>query len=529
MLDSLRASKGGLLTWIFLGAIIVVFVISFGPGSFARGGGGCAGAPASYAARVNGKTIPAAEWEQQYAQLLRFYQQQAGDQLTPELAAQLGLGEQALSSLVDRKLAVQEARRRGIVVTNQEVSEAVHREPAFQENGQFSYDTYLDIVNRNFGSPAKYEEGLRQDLLVRKMQTALAETVKVPESEVHEAWVAGADKASLAFVTFPLASAQAEVKLSDADLKAFEEKEGARIEKFYKDNAARFDQKRKVRVRHVLVKAPEGAPPAEDAAARAKIEAAAARVQKGEDFAKVAAEVSEDANTKSRGGELGFIAEGLADEAFAKAALALEKGQVSAPVRTARGWHLIQAEEVIPAKQVSLEAARPEIARELLTADRAAALAHEKAEAALAAVKKGKALADLFPTEEAAAKAKRKPVTLGGKVVAADDTGIFGAASPVLPKIGASPALLKAVFAAKTGDVLPEVYDAPAGPVVAVVKTRDRPDEAAFQKERDQIESRLRARRFEQARRAWLAGLRAEAKIEENAALLSGNRPPQPD
>jgi peptidyl-prolyl cis-trans isomerase D len=525
MLDSLRASKGGLLTWIFLGAIIIVFVISFGPGSLAKGGGGC-GAPPAYVARVNGKFIATDEYERQYAQILRFYQQQAGEAFTPELAAQLGLGRQALESLVERELTIQEARKRGVIVTDAEISETVHKIPAFQENGVFRYEAYLDAVRSQYGSPAKFEAILRDDLTYQKMLTALADTVKVSGGEVRDAWKATADKASLSFVQFPIAAASAEVNVSDDDAKAFAEKEKDRIEKFYKENAARFDQKKKVRVRHILAAAPQGA---DDGAAKAKIEAAAARVKKGEDFGKVAQEVSDDANTKSRGGELGFIAEGLADEAFSKAALGLEKGQVSAPVRTPAGWHIVQAEEVVPAKQVSLDAARPEIAKELLQKDRAAQLARERAQAALEAVKGGKSLAALFPTEDAAKKAKKKPVTLGGKVIVPDETGIFAVGAPVLPKLGGVPELARAAADAKVGDVLPKVFDAPAGPVVAVVTARERPDEAAFAKDREAIEGRLRGARLEQVRRTWIASLRENAKVEENLALVQRAQPAQPD
>ena len=77
MLDVLRASKVGIITWVFLAAIIVVFVISFGPGSLTRGGGGCSGA-ASYAARVNGETITYADFNRALYYAEENYRQQYG-------------------------------------------------------------------------------------------------------------------------------------------------------------------------------------------------------------------------------------------------------------------------------------------------------------------------------------------------------------------------------------------------------------------------------------------------------------------
>ena len=188
MLEGLRANKGGIITWIFLGAIIVVFVISFGPGSLTKGGGGCGGAGAAYAARVNGKTIPALEWERQYGQLYNLYQSQMGGGFTRELADQLGVAEQALSQLVDRELVIQEAKRRGIVVSDEELSSAVHAIPAFQQNGAFHFESYEASARQNFGSPAKFEAWYRDQLLYGKMLSAIGETVKVSDAEVKEAW-----------------------------------------------------------------------------------------------------------------------------------------------------------------------------------------------------------------------------------------------------------------------------------------------------------------------------------------------------
>jgi peptidyl-prolyl cis-trans isomerase D len=518
MLEGLRANKGGIITWIFLGAIIIVFVISFGPGSLSKGGGGCGGSGPTYAARVNGKTIPALEWERQYGQLVNVYRAQMGNAFTRELAAQLGLGEQALSQLVDRELVVQEAHRRGLVVSDDELSRSVQSIPAFQQDGAFRFELYEESAKRNFGSPAKFEAWYRDQLLYGKMLAAVEETVKVSDGEARSAWQAEADKVGLVFVRFPLAQYEAEAKPTDAEVKAFADKNGDRIQKFYEENAARFDQKAKARVRHVLARV---APGADDAAARKKIDDAAQRVKKGEDFAKVASALSDDAGTKAKGGELGFISEGLFDETFAKAALALKPGQVSEPVKSAVGWHLIQAEEVVPAKKLSLDQARPEIARELLAREKGRQVAQERAQAALAAARSGKKLGELFPTEDAAKKAKASPVTAGGKPVVAEETGTFSASSAFAPKLGAAPELVADALRAKPGDVLAKVYETPAGPVVAAVTARETPDPKAFDAQREAVTARLRSTRGAQVVSAWLESLRKGARIDRNAALLA--------
>ena len=516
MLDVLRSNAKSTFPWIIVIGIVVVFAINFGPGSLSKSGGCAAHAP-PFAARVNGKIISAAEWEREYRQLYQLFRAQAGEAFSRELAEQLGLSRQAMEQLIDRELVVQEARKRGVTVTRAELTRAVHEMPAFQENGQFKFEVYEESARSAYGSAAKFEAALKDGLLYQKMMTAVRETVKLSDAEVRSAWESDADRVQLSFVRFPVAAAQAEVaKPTDAEIKAFADAQGARIQKFYDENRARYDQKKRVRVQHVLARVTGG----DDAAARKKIEDAQARLKKGEDFAKVAAALSDDENTKARGGELGWVTAGLFDEAFAAAALSLEPGQVSEPVKSASGWHLVKAEEVVPAKHVPLEAARLEIARELLLVDRAKKIADARARVALEAARKGKSLAEQFPVvDEAAKKAGKKPVTFGGVPLVADDTGPFSRGTPFLPKLGAAPDLLADALAAKKGDVLPKVYDTPAGPVVAVVTLRETPDAAKFEQQREQLSTRLLNRKESQVVAAWLKAIRDGAKIETNTEL----------
>ena len=518
MLDVLRSNAKSTFTWIIVIGIVVVFAINFGPGSLSKAGGCKAHAP-PFAAKVNGKIIPAGEWEREYRQMYQLFRAQAGEAFSRELAEQLGISQRAMDQLVDRELVVQEAQKRGVAVTRAELTRAVHEMPAFQENGQFKFEIYEESARNAYGSAAKFEAALRDGLLYQKMMTAVRETVKLSDAEVRSAWESEADRVQLSFVRFPVAAAQAEVATpTDADIKAFAGAEGARIQKFYDENRARYDQKKRVRVQHVLARVTGG----DDAAARKRIEDAQARLKKGEDFAKVAAALSDDENTQGRGGELGWVTEGLFDEAFAKAALSLEPGQVSEPVKSASGWHLLKAEEVVPAKQVTLEAARPEIARELLLLDRAKKIAAARAQAALEAARKGKSLAEQFPVvDEAAKKAGKKPVTFGGVPLAADDTGPFPRGTPFLPKLGNAPDLLADALAAKKGDVLPKVYETAAGPVIAVVTLRETPDPAKFEQQREQLETRLRGRKETQVFATWLKSLRDGAKIETNSELVN--------
>jgi len=508
MLDNLRQNKGGFITWTFLGAIIVVFIVSFGPGSVGKG---CAAPAPTWSAKVDGVTISASEFEREYENLIRFYQQ-FGQAPTREQAAQLGLPGQALDRIVDRALVVQEAERQGIVVTDAEISRTVHEMAAFQSGGRFDFDLYERTARNVAGSAAKYEAMLRKELLHQRMLQALRQTVKLSEAEIRQAWSDEQDRAALSYVRFPLAAAEAAAKPSDAEVAAFAAREGARIEAFYKGNPARFETKPRAHVRHLLAQAPETADSAADAAARKRVEDAAARIAKGEEFAKLAAELSDDANTKAKGGDLGFVSPELVDPRFAEAAFKLAAGQVSPPVRTASGWHLIQAITVEPARTTPLGDARLGIARELLSKEKAHALALRRAQAALDGAKRGRPLAELFPAKD--------PQRLGDQPVVASDTPTFRAGDASIPGVGAARGLREDAFAASAPQPLPRVYEAPDALVVAVVKSREKPDPALFAKQRDAVAKRLEEKREGAVIQAWVKDLEGRARIARNPAFL---------
>jgi peptidyl-prolyl cis-trans isomerase D len=519
MLDVLRASKGGIITWVFLGAIIFMFVVFFGPGSLVRGESGGCGAPPAYAARVNGESISVATFYRQYSPIADTYERD------PQGAAMLPyLAQQILNRLVDQALLSQEAERRGIQISTADLVQRVKEDPSFQVDGQFSQEKYQKLAPRQFGSVTGYEALVRQGMRLERLQAAIQATIQVPESEVHDTWKTLSDTYDVSYVLFPTVDARAEVKVTDAEVQAFAAKEGARIEKFYKDNAARYDQPKKVRARHILAKI-QGS----DDAARKRIQDAIMRLQKGEDFAKLATEMSDDVNTKAAGGELGIVSPGTVDEAFSKAALELEAGKFSGPVKTLAGWHVIKVDEVIPAKKIPLETARMDIARELLSGDRATALVHEKAEAALKAVQSGKKLAELFPEPKPATPATDKApaspevkaaLTLGGHAISERSTGPTPASVTTIPGVEGSSAFVKDALAAQAGAVLPKVYDLPGGAVVAVVKSRVHPDEAKYPAERHAHELALRGEKARQMETVWLQQLRAKANIQINDRVI---------
>jgi parvulin-like peptidyl-prolyl isomerase len=114
------------------------------------------------------------------------------------------------------------------------------------------------------------------------------------------------------------------------------------VETFYKENQADFERPPMVRASHILVRIEN-----DEAAARQRIEGILKRIKKGEDFAKLAVELSEDAPTAKRGGDLGFFPEHSTP--VAEAAFKLKKGEISAPVKSPYGLHILKVTDTRPA------------------------------------------------------------------------------------------------------------------------------------------------------------------------------------
>jgi peptidyl-prolyl cis-trans isomerase D len=513
MLDTMRANRRNILTALLFGIIIFVFVVSFGPGSQ-----GCQGAQpggSAEVASVNGESIGAEDFEQQYAQLYRMYQQQAGEGFTQELADQMGLRESALEQLVIRELILQEAERQGLVVTDEELERSIKESPAFQSGGHFDHEYYTRTTSSAYGSPGRFEARMREDLLVQKMATLVRQAAKVSPDEIKDAWLAEADRVNLELVSFPVDAAKAEVKPTEEEVRAYAAANAKKIEDFYKATPAAFQKQKRVAARHILVKVDASTP---DATAQQKAQQILERARKGEDFAQLARETSQDERSKEQGGELGEFGPGVMAKPFEEAAFALKAGEIGGPVRTQFGWHVIKVEDVKETGGGTLEEARPAIARQLLEEERATALARKKAAAALAALQSGKSFAEVFPAQGAKGKS---PVTLGGKALQPVETGLFSpVASGTIPRLGAAPDLAAAAVGAKGPGVLPQVYDTPQGPVVARVKERQRPDESQLPTKSGEIAERLRSRREGEVEQAWVAALRQQADVTVNDALV---------
>jgi len=221
---------------------------------------------------------------------------------------------------------------------------------------------------------------------------------------------------------------------------------------------------------------------------------------------------------------------GSMDPMFEKAAFALKPGELSEPVRTRYGFHLIKVTDVLAEENKSLKDAEKELAIELLIDEGAKAIAKAKAEETLAQAKGGKRLEELWPPEE---KKPDQPQALrfdvGGTKPAAATTGPFSPANDYVPQIGVDATLSRALLALDDTKPLAEkVFEVNNSFYVVYLKSHERPDFKELEAKMDEYREKARQKKAGETLDSFVKGLKQSAKIEKNERMLLGSAQPGP-
>ncbi|MBF5041448.1 peptidylprolyl isomerase [Aggregicoccus sp. 17bor-14] len=517
MKDGLQPRR--LISLFFIAAIAVVFILQFGPGGHGFGTSKKT-APGS-AAVVNGQEIPLQEFQRAYANQLQFFRAR-GQPIPESLAKQIGIPQQVLDQLVNTELLAQAAEKRGVVPSDDELRELIHQNPDFQKDGEFSFDTYTQVLRDYYRKTApQYETELRRRLAAVKLLELVESGATVSEDEVRARFQKEGNQAKLVFARFlPSMYTDKVPAPKPAELTAWQAAHQKEIADYYEANKFVYQQAERVHARQILVKLAPEATPAQKAEAMQKAQALQKELAGGKDFAQLAQAKSEDAGSKARGGDLGWVEKGTLPQPLGEAVFALKAGEVSQPVESQFGVHLVKVEEKQAAKSKSLQDATAEIARTLYTKEQALALAKKAAEAALAQVKAGKSLSALFPPEK-----EGQPALLRFETETrpeAVETDAFTAAGDTVPHLGPAPELVRAAFQKDAAGPLDSVFNLGEGYVVAQVTERKKPSDESFAQAKAELQQQARQAKQIELRSAFLEALKKEGKVQTNPDALAG-------
>ncbi|MFZ2223683.1 MAG: SurA N-terminal domain-containing protein [Candidatus Deferrimicrobium sp.] len=193
MLSVLRRNAGSWAIKIILSFIALTF-IWWGVGTYSE-------QDRNVAATVGGDVITTNELAEAVAGLEKSYREVYGAAFTPEMAKALNLKKQAMDSLVQRKILLEEAAKMGLSATDEDVQREISAIPAFQQNGQFRDDLYRSVLSYNRVNPAEFEAGKRTELTLKKVEGLLTAGALVPETEAKELFRIASRKIRLLVVT----------------------------------------------------------------------------------------------------------------------------------------------------------------------------------------------------------------------------------------------------------------------------------------------------------------------------------------
>ena len=401
--------------------------------------------PASATWKQEDITIEA--FRQRFEQARQRAREEQGDAFDARVFEGVDNKRAVLDTLIDETVMRLAAERAGLVVSDALVRKTIAEIPGFQVNGAFDSQRYLTALSNEGQSPAAFVELVRAGL----QQTLLTGTVGtsgfVTQSELDRIVKLLGEKRAASLVMIPPPPADA-APVTDAEARTwfntrkaefrapetvtleYVEIDGAALPTPAVDDAAlrgryaqekaRFQSQEERAASHILVRVDAKANAATVAAAKKKADAIAAQARSpGADFAALAKTSSEDVGSRAMGGDLGWIARGGGmPAAFEQALYAMQPDQVSAPVKTDAGWHIIKLRELKAGAQQTFEEVRDSLAREQAQSNRDRAYSELSGRLVDAINKNPSALAS-------AARAVGLPVRNLGPVARTDLTGIL--------------------------------------------------------------------------------------------------------
>ncbi|MDA8135901.1 MAG: SurA N-terminal domain-containing protein [Desulfobacteraceae bacterium] len=361
MLSYLRENTGNWIIKIFLGIIVIVFVF-LGVGSFGSKRG-------DSIATVDDEPITMKEYQQTYKSIVDQYRAQFGKEINEELLKALNIKQQALDALINQKIMIAEADKLNIKVSAKELQDALISFNAFQKDGVFNMDQYKAVLSRESLTPESFERLQRISMREGKLRSVLMSSINVSDIEAQNWYRFLNTKTSVEYIGFD-PKKYTDIHPDDTQIKQYhaEHKDEyksepkvkalylnfapedhkdkvniteAQVKDYYDQHPKEFQIPETVEAGHILIKVDEKA--TEDAAKKAEKQAFDIydRIIKGEGFEGLAKKYSED-SSKDNGGYLGRFEKQQMVKPFADQAFSMKAGEISKPVKTMFGWHIIK-------------------------------------------------------------------------------------------------------------------------------------------------------------------------------------------
>jgi peptidyl-prolyl cis-trans isomerase D len=390
MLQAMRNKMHGWPSIILLG--VCVFAMSlFGMESYFTSRND------SFVAKVGKHEISQNAYQDRMNQLRQQASAEQGEHFDSSIFEKPETKQRVLDGMVDQQLLLQANADWGMRVSDQAVRDYIAAIPAFQVNNQFDATSYSAWLTSQRKTPGMFEDEIRSSLATQLLPDAINDSTLASDAQVDQFLSLLTQRRDLRYFLLPqptladnqVSDAQIEtyykahladymnpeqvsvkyIEVNGADLPLDAAPSDDDLKKRYADEKQRFVQPEQRLASHILINVPANATPEQQKAALATAEKIAAEANPG-DFAKLAEQDSQDLGSKRQGGDLGWLEKGVTDPAFDAALFALQKDQISKPVLSSDGYHIIWLRDLRSGESKPFDEVRDQLAKEASAAER---------------------------------------------------------------------------------------------------------------------------------------------------------------
>ncbi len=358
------------------------------------------------AAKVNNTKVSFDEYRMTYNNLYNLYRDLYGDAFSPEIEKELQLSRQAMNMLIDQALLLKKADEMGVKVSKDEVVSAIATVEAFQIDGTFDKGRYVEVLGYQRISPKNFEQMQWRQMLVNRVRAQILHQVQISDTDVVDEFRRINEKINLAYLAFDPREFRAQVEIDAAaveryyaankgqyrveeqvaleyvevsaeEMRAEVEPTPEELERYYQRNLDQFSIEEQVRARHIFIRVPQDASAAVREEKRAQAQKLLDEVN-NDNFARIAKQNSDDAESATEGGDLGYFKRNTLNPALESIAFLLDTGEISPVVESDSGFHIVQVTDHIQAGYKPLAQVRSQVVEGFVN-EQSVKLAYEKA------------------------------------------------------------------------------------------------------------------------------------------------------
>jgi len=376
---------------VLLALLIIPSFVVVGVSSYSNGGGG-----GEEVAKVGNQKVTQQEWEEAQRQQMERYRGMMGDQFDPKLFETAEAKRAILENLVAERALQVEMAKSHMTVGDAALQKSIADMQAFRKpDGSFDKDQYKALLAAQGMSQRGFEERMRRDLALQQINGAVQASAFVPRTVAGRLSDIGDQEREVQEVLFPAAEFLPQVKVTDAMVKAYYDKNAtlfqipeqvkieyvlfdaavvesqvavsdAEVTDFYGKNQKSFGTPEQRKASHILITTKKDASAADKAAAKAKAAAVLAEVRKAPaTFAAIAKAQSQDPSSAELGGDLGQIEKDALPAPVESTVFKLKQGEISDLVESDFGFHIVTVTSVVPATTKAIDDVKPQIVAEL--------------------------------------------------------------------------------------------------------------------------------------------------------------------